>query len=58
MHKSKFWRIYILEQDYELHWRSIKMEQDMDSEGWELLNPQIFQKDNEMYISCLFEITD
>lgn len=58
MHKSKFWRIYILEQDYELHWRSIKMEQDMDSEGWELLNTQIFQKDNEMYISCLFEITD
>ena len=58
MHKSKFWRIYILEQDYELHWRSIKMEPDMDSEGWELLNTQIFQKDNEMYISCLFEITD
>ena len=58
MHKSKFWRIYILEQDYELNWRSIKMEQDMDSEGWELLNTKIFQKDNEMYISCLFEITD
>ena len=55
MNLDKLWRIYKLEKESpksSLEFRSIEYEQ--DSEKWETLSIQVFEKDGNLYLSVLW----
>lgn len=53
MSTTKFWRVYLLKNDKDMHFRSVEMES--DSGAWEILSTQVFTKDNNHYISVLWD---